>query len=249
MGLYLNTPNTDKLSQDGENENLRYMERPPCRDGAHLWKMLIGLALMDGFNAKYLEFTWHYLCTSNTDKLSQDGENENLIYGASSMQRWRTSIEDARPSRSSKPFKEKWDVLSNAETAFHTAGTFDVKTKTGGPFGTIRHKEEQAHGANVGLDVAINMLDPLRQEFSILSWGDFLMLVGVLAVEVTGGPIVPFHPGRPGSGHNGQEIYWLVRTAGLLKLTSERPSLDLFPSFVEEIRIRMLSFKLTQSLS
>ncbi|GKB91491.1 L-ascorbate peroxidase, cytosolic [Tanacetum coccineum] len=171
--------------------------------------------------------------------------------------------------------------------AFHTAGTFDVKTKTGGPFGTIRHKEELAHGANVGLDVAINMLDPLRQEFSILSWGDFLMLVGVLAVEVTGGPIVPFHPGRPdmnthqpegrpdqlrntfintmglndqdivalsgghtlGSGHNGQEIYWLVRTAGLLKLTSERPSLDLFPSFVEEIRIRMLSFKLTQSLS
>ncbi|GJT95587.1 L-ascorbate peroxidase, cytosolic [Tanacetum coccineum] len=55
--------------------------------------------------------------------------------------------------------------------AFHTAGTFDVK--------------------NSRLDV------PLRQEFSILSWGDFLMLVGVLAVEVTGGPIVPFHPGRP----------------------------------------------------
>ena len=59
---------------------------------------------------------------------------------------------------------------------FHTAGTFDVKTKTGGPFGTIRNKEEQAHGPNVGLDVAINMLDPLRQEFSILSWVDFLIV-------------------------------------------------------------------------
>ncbi|GKA96153.1 probable protein phosphatase 2C 60 [Tanacetum coccineum] len=36
-----------------------------------------------------------YLSTPNTDKLSQDGENENLRYGASAMQGWRTSMEDA----------------------------------------------------------------------------------------------------------------------------------------------------------
>ncbi|KAK1562006.1 hypothetical protein Q3G72_004771 [Acer saccharum] len=60
--------------------------------------------------------------------------------------------------------------------AWHSAGTFDVKTKTGGPFGTIRHPDELAHVANNGLDIA---------------------LAGVVAVEITGGPEIPFHPGRP----------------------------------------------------
>ncbi|KAJ4849207.1 L-ascorbate peroxidase 2, cytosolic [Turnera subulata] len=59
--------------------------------------------------------------------------------------------------------------------AWHSAGTFDVKTKTGGPFGTIRHPNELAHEANNGLDIA---------------------LAGVVAVEITGGPEIPFHPGR-----------------------------------------------------
>ncbi|KAH7542566.1 hypothetical protein FEM48_Zijuj02G0087600 [Ziziphus jujuba var. spinosa] len=38
--------------------------------------------------------------------------------------------------------------------AWHSAGTFDVKTRTGGPFGTIKHPSELAHGANNGLDIA-----------------------------------------------------------------------------------------------
>nr|GEX83922.1 L-ascorbate peroxidase, cytosolic [Tanacetum cinerariifolium] len=119
---------------------------------------------------------------------------------------YRMALEAAKPKLKSFLIESGCSPLM-LRLAFHTAGTYDVKTKTGGPFGTIRHKEEQAHGANVGLDVAINMLDPLRQEFKILSWGDSLMLVGVLAVEVTGGPIVPFHPGRsdmntpPPEGH------------------------------------------------
>ncbi|KVH98077.1 Protein phosphatase 2C [Cynara cardunculus var. scolymus] len=36
-----------------------------------------------------------YLSTPKTEKFSQDGENENLRYGVSSMQGWRTSMEDA----------------------------------------------------------------------------------------------------------------------------------------------------------
>ncbi|KAK9069833.1 hypothetical protein SSX86_010229 [Deinandra increscens subsp. villosa] len=36
-----------------------------------------------------------YLSTPKTDKFSQDGENENVRYGLSSMQGWRTSMEDA----------------------------------------------------------------------------------------------------------------------------------------------------------
>ncbi|KAI7724978.1 hypothetical protein M8C21_011199 [Ambrosia artemisiifolia] len=36
-----------------------------------------------------------YLSTPKTDKTSEDGENERLRYGASSMQGWRTTMEDA----------------------------------------------------------------------------------------------------------------------------------------------------------
>ncbi|XP_072954753.1 L-ascorbate peroxidase 1, cytosolic-like isoform X1 [Typha angustifolia] len=80
--------------------------------------------------------------------------------------------------------------------AWHSAGTFDVKTKTGGPFGTMRFEAEQAHGANNGLEKAVRMLEPVKEQFQILSYADFYQLAGVVAVEVTGGPEIPFHPGR-----------------------------------------------------
>ncbi|EXB37691.1 L-ascorbate peroxidase 2 [Morus notabilis] len=81
--------------------------------------------------------------------------------------------------------------------AWQSAGTFDVKTKTGGPFGTIRHPAELGHVANNGLDIAVRLLEPIKEQFPILSYADFYQLAGVVAVEVTGGPEIPFHPGRP----------------------------------------------------
>ncbi|KAL6598712.1 hypothetical protein ACP70R_046110 [Stipagrostis hirtigluma subsp. patula] len=80
--------------------------------------------------------------------------------------------------------------------AWHSAGTFDVATKTGGPFGTMKNPAEQAHGANAGLDIAVRLLEPIKEQFPTLSYADFYQLAGVVAVEVTGGPDVPFHPGR-----------------------------------------------------
>lgn len=81
--------------------------------------------------------------------------------------------------------------------AWHSAGTFDVKSRTGGPFGTIRYPDELSHGANNGLEIAVRLLEPVKQEFPILSYADLYQLAGVVAVEVTGGPDIPFHPGRP----------------------------------------------------
>ncbi|XP_050384093.1 L-ascorbate peroxidase 2, cytosolic [Argentina anserina] len=80
--------------------------------------------------------------------------------------------------------------------AWHSAGTFDVETKTGGPFGTIRDPAELTHEANKGLDIAVKTLEPIKEQFPILSYADFYQLAGVVAVEVTGGPEIPFHPGR-----------------------------------------------------
>lgn len=36
-----------------------------------------------------------YLSTPKTEKFSENGENERLKYGLSSMQGWRTTMEDA----------------------------------------------------------------------------------------------------------------------------------------------------------
>ena len=80
--------------------------------------------------------------------------------------------------------------------AWHSAGTYDQASKTGGPFGTMRHKGEQAHAANNGLEIAVRLLEPIKEQFPILSYGDFYQLAGVVAVQLTGGPDVPFHPGR-----------------------------------------------------
>ncbi|PHT69774.1 putative NAD(P)H dehydrogenase (quinone) FQR1-like 1 [Capsicum annuum] len=80
--------------------------------------------------------------------------------------------------------------------AWHSAGTYDNFSKTGGPFGTMTLKAEQAHVANTGIDIALRLLEPIKEQFPILSYADFHQLAGVVAVEVTGGPDVPFHPGR-----------------------------------------------------
>ncbi|WOG95843.1 hypothetical protein DCAR_0415172 [Daucus carota subsp. sativus] len=89
--------------------------------------------------------------------------------------------------------------------AWHSAGTYDVKTKTGGPFGTMRKKLEQSHAANNGLDIAVRLLEPFKEQFPIISYGDLYQLAGVVAVEITGGPDVPFHPGRPDKEEPPQE--------------------------------------------
>ncbi|KAL9267458.1 L-ascorbate peroxidase 3-like protein [Drosera capensis] len=43
--------------------------------------------------------------------------------------------------------------------AWHDAGTYDERTKTGGPNGSIRSEEEYTHGSNAGLKKAIDWSD------------------------------------------------------------------------------------------
>ncbi|CDY71696.1 BnaAnng38510D, partial [Brassica napus] len=56
--------------------------------------------------------------------------------------------------------------------------------------------QELADDANKGLDIAVRLLEPIKDLFPILSYADFYQLAGVVAVEITGGPEIPFHPGR-----------------------------------------------------
>ncbi|XP_072957431.1 probable L-ascorbate peroxidase 3, peroxisomal [Typha angustifolia] len=83
--------------------------------------------------------------------------------------------------------------------AWHDAGTYDVKTKTGGPNGSIRLMAEYSHGSNSGLKIAIDLLEPAKQKHPKITYADLYQLAGVVAIEVTGGPTIDFVPGRKDS--------------------------------------------------
>lgn len=80
--------------------------------------------------------------------------------------------------------------------AFHDAGTYSVEDKTGGANGAVRLHPEIEHICNAGLKKAIDMLEPIHQEFPSVSYGDLFQLASVVGVEYAGGPVIPFRFGR-----------------------------------------------------
>ncbi|KAL9261245.1 L-ascorbate peroxidase 3-like protein [Drosera capensis] len=83
--------------------------------------------------------------------------------------------------------------------AWHDAGTYDVRTKTGGPNGSIRSEEEYSHGSNAGLKKAIDWCEEVKAKTPKITYADLYQLAGVVAVEITGGPTIDFVPGRKDS--------------------------------------------------
>jgi cytochrome c peroxidase len=70
-------------------------------------------------------------------------------------------------------------------------------SKTGGSYGgTIRFKEELAHGGNAGLGMVVTLLEPVKTKFPSISYADLYTLAGVTAIEAAGGPKVPWRAGR-----------------------------------------------------
>jgi cytochrome c peroxidase len=83
--------------------------------------------------------------------------------------------------------------------AWHSSGTYDKMTKTGGSGGgTIRFKEELAHGGNAGLDKMVAKLEPVHAKFSDVSYADLYTLAGATALEAAfvDGTKVPWKSGR-----------------------------------------------------
>jgi cytochrome c peroxidase len=81
--------------------------------------------------------------------------------------------------------------------AWHCAGTYDKKTNTGGSDGaTMRFAPESNHGANAGLAVARDLLEPIKKKFPCISYADLYTLAGVVAIEEMGGPEIKWKPGR-----------------------------------------------------
>ena len=81
--------------------------------------------------------------------------------------------------------------------AWHSCGTYDVATNTGGSNGaTMRFPPEGDHGANAGLKAARDFLEPVKQKFPWISYADLWTLAGVTAIQEMQGPVVPWRPGR-----------------------------------------------------
>ncbi|KAJ5733252.1 hypothetical protein N7533_013699 [Penicillium manginii] len=81
--------------------------------------------------------------------------------------------------------------------AWHASGTYDKETGTGGSNGaTMRFAPESGHGANAGLKVARDFLEPIKALFPWITYSDLWTLAGSAAIQELGGPVIPWRPGR-----------------------------------------------------
>mmetsp|Transcript_41677 Transcript_41677/g.67059 ORF Transcript_41677/g.67059 Transcript_41677/m.67059 type:complete len:269 (+) Transcript_41677:69-875(+) len=82
--------------------------------------------------------------------------------------------------------------------AWHSSGTYDKMSRTGGSgLGTIRFKDELAHGANAGLNTAVEWLEPIHAKYNGgISYADLYTLAGITAIETLGGPQIGWRAGR-----------------------------------------------------
>ena len=81
--------------------------------------------------------------------------------------------------------------------AWHASGTYSCIDKNGGSNGALqRFEPECSWGANAGLGLARDKLESIKQQFPEMSYADLYTYAGIVAVEATGGPTIPFRLGR-----------------------------------------------------
>src|SRR5215207_638571 len=81
--------------------------------------------------------------------------------------------------------------------AFHDAGTYDVRTGTGGANGSIRLREELRRADNAGWgQPCIDLLAEVKLRYAHVSWADLVALGGAAGVQKCRGPIIEIGMGR-----------------------------------------------------
>ncbi|KAF9886899.1 hypothetical protein FE257_011022 [Aspergillus nanangensis] len=81
--------------------------------------------------------------------------------------------------------------------AWHSAGTYDAKSDTGGSNGAgMRYEAEGGDPANAGLQHGRAFLEPVKEKNPWITYADLWTLAGAVAIEEMGGPKIPWLPGR-----------------------------------------------------
>ncbi|KAI5310842.1 hypothetical protein KEM55_008290 [Ascosphaera atra] len=81
--------------------------------------------------------------------------------------------------------------------AWHSAGTYDAASDTGGSNGAgMRFEGEGGDPANAGLEHARAFLEPIKAKHPWITYSDLWTLAGVVALKEMGGPEVSWKPGR-----------------------------------------------------
>ena len=60
----------------------------------------------------------------------------------------------------------------------------------------MRFAREGSHGANAGLNIARDFLEPIKTQFPKITYADLWSLAGVCAIQEMGGPSIPWRAGR-----------------------------------------------------
>merc|ERR1719193_1719988 len=81
---------------------------------------------------------------------------------------------------------------------WHCSGTYRETDHIGGCNGArIRHDPEASWGSNIDLDIALDLLEPIYDQFQPgLSWSDLIIIASTTALESMGALPMPFCPGR-----------------------------------------------------
>lgn len=139
-----------------------------------------------------------------TDMVKQDPDKVSDFVPSKSLRKAGLHAVSSYNPRIISSCQHLLSILAQGPTfvrlAWHSSGTYDKITRTGGSGeGTIRFKEELAHGGNAGLaDTAVVWLEPLYKKYKKdgLSYADLYTLSGVASIKQMNGPIIPWGSGR-----------------------------------------------------
>jgi len=87
--------------------------------------------------------------------------------------------------------------------AWHSSGTYDAQTRTGGSNGaTMRYNLEANDPENAGLDIARNLLQEIKDKYPAVSYSDLWVFAAYVFIRSSGGPDMTFVPGRKDAGED-----------------------------------------------